>query len=354
MPDALPYRVLTDESLRSERGKTDRELEKKRTEIEADSDAVLAEAQDRASSVLQAARDRADMQDRGTRAGLQVAREVEDRVLEEERQTAAAALAKERQLRQRALLDLLRYEREETDKDLRMERTGADAALGTRDAFLGVVTHDLRTLLGGVALNAELLLMEAPQDERSAKVIKRAESIQRCTARMSRVLGDLLDVVAIEAGKLRVTPKENDVGGLLDEAVDTVALAAANKGLAIVIGTPLEPMRARFDYDRLLQVITNLLSNGVKFTPPGGRVELRAVQEGDRIHLTVSDNGSGIPKEQLETVFERFHQVDHGDRRGHGLGLFISRSIMDSHGGSLWVESPGENQGCIFHITFPA
>lgn len=354
MADAPPHRDQTDESLRSERGKTDRELGRTRAEVEAESDAVLAQAQHRADEVLKVARERADHERSSTSSTLQRERAAQDRTLAEERETAASTLADEREARQKALSELLRYEREETDKDLLAERIGSDQRLGTRDEFLGIITHDLRNLLGGIALHAKLLLLEPPKDDSATTVRHRAESIQRATARMNRLLADLLDVVSIDAGHLRVTPAQNDVSAVLAESVETISLSAAAKKLVVQIVSPPEPMLAHFDYGRLLQVIANVVSNAVKFTPAGGRIELRVARERDQVHITVTDTGAGIAPQHLETIFERFHQVDRNDRRGHGLGLNISKSIIESHNGRMWAESAGLGKGSTFHITFPA
>jgi signal transduction histidine kinase len=347
-----PERVQTDDSLRSERESTDRELEKKRALIEEDSDAVLSRARDRADEVLKAARAKADTTGARSTAELNVERTEEDRALAEERTTQAAQLTSEREARRRALLELLRFEREETDKDLLIERSGADAALVTRDEFLGMVSHDLRSLLGGIAVSTAFLVKEATRDESGRRVMKRAESIQRFTARMNRLLGDLLDVVSIEAGQLDVHAAPEDVTQVMRESVDAFQHAAAAQGISLALaGTP-GPLFASFDRERILQVLANLLSNALKFTREGGRIELRAESEGPQCKVSVIDTGSGIPDDQLDAVFERFRQVNRFDRRGHGLGLHISKCIVEAHGGRIGVESR-LGSGSTFYFTLP-
>jgi signal transduction histidine kinase len=352
MATKQPERTQTDDSLRSERAKTDAELERKRAVIEEDSDAVLARARERADEVLKTARAKADTESAGSTAAVRGERSEADRALAEERSTEAAQLNDEREERQRALAELLRYERDETDKDLHFERQRTDAALVTRDDFLAMVSHDLRNMLGGIAVTTAMMVKEASPDEQGRKVVKRAETVQRFTARMNRLIGDLLDVVSIDAGHLAVDPASNEVTRLLSDSVDAFQLAAAAQRVELsVLEAPRLPA-ARFDYERILQVLANLLSNALKFTGPGGRIELRAERDGPHIRISVSDTGSGIPEDHLESVFERFRQVNRGDRRGHGLGLHISKSIVEKHGGRIWAEStPGK--GSTFHFTLP-
>jgi len=352
MATERPKREQTDDSLRTEREKTVHELDKKRAALEEQSDAVVARAHDRADEVLRTARAEADLKGDGSTAAVRGERRQADRVLAEERSVEAAQLNREREERQRALAQLLRLERDETDKDLLLEREGADAALVTRDDFLGMVSHDLRNLLGGVAVTTAMLVKEASGDEQGRKVVKRAESIQRFTARMNRLISDLLDVVSIDAGHLAVDAAPNEVTRLLSDSADAFQLAASTQHIALsVLEAPGLP-RARFDYERILQVLANLVGNALKFTDPGGRIELRAEREGNFIRLSVSDTGAGIPADQLEAVFERFRQVNRGDRRGHGLGLHISKSLIEAHGGRIWVESR-LGEGSTFHFTLP-
>ncbi|WP_164016647.1 sensor histidine kinase [Pyxidicoccus trucidator] len=352
MSQRKPEREQTDGSLRNERAKTDGELERKRASIEADSDEVLARAQGRADDVLKAARAKADTAGVGSSAALRGERTEEDRALAQERSAQAAQLTSEREARRRALAELLRFERDETDKDLLLERKGADAALGTRDDFLGMVSHDLRSLLGGVAVSTALLVKEATHDESGKQVVKRAEGIQRFTARMNRLINDLLDVVSIEAGQLQVNAVPNDVTQVMRESVEVFQHAASAQGLSLSLVEPSGSLLAIFDPERILQVLANLLSNSMKFTREGGRVELRAELDGEQCRVSVTDTGSGIPEDLLETIFERFRQVSRFDRRGNGLGLHISRSIVEAHGGRIWAES-SLGSGSTFRFTLP-
>jgi signal transduction histidine kinase len=345
-------REHTDGSLRSERAKTDSELENKRAAIEEDSDEVLTRARDRADEVLKVARAKADTKGVGSSAAIRVERKEEDRALAEERSTESAQLSSEREEQRRALLELLRLERDETDKDLLLERRSADAALNSRDDFLGMVSHDLKSLLGGIAVSTALLVKEAPSDEPGRKVVKRAEGIQRFTAHMNRLISDLLDLVSIEAGRIGVTAAPNDITQVIREALDTFQPVATTQRISLSAAEAPKPLLASFDPERVLQVLANLLSNAMKFTREGGRVEVRAQREGPHVRVSVSDTGAGIPEAQVESIFERFRQVNRFDRRGHGLGLYISRCIIEAHGGRIWAES-SLGHGSMFHFTLP-
>jgi signal transduction histidine kinase len=169
---------------------------------------------------------------------------------------------------------------------------------------------------------------------------------------MNRLVGDLVDVASIEAGVLAVTREVGDPAPVVMEAVDTFQEYASASGvsLAAEIVPPLSP--AAFDPARILQVLTNLLSNAIKFTPVHGKVVVRVERIGDDIRFSVSDTGVGIPSDQLEAVFLQSFQVAKNDRRGVGLGLYISKCIVQGHGGRIWAESQ-VGQGATFSFLLP-
>ncbi|MFL5375997.1 MAG: sensor histidine kinase, partial [Myxococcales bacterium] len=347
-------RVQTDKSLRAERGKTDTELATRRDAVDRSADAVVLRARDAADEVLQTARDTADGKgERSCTAAVTDERALADDVVETARSDADESVRHERAERRRALAGLLRLEREQTDQHLLTERGFSDEALSTRDIFLAMVSHDLRTLLGGIAMNAEMLAREAggPGDA-NAVVLPRAATIQRLTARMNRLIGDLVDVASIEAGKLQVTAIEGDLRALVHESVEIFQAPADARGIRLEeIGGP--PLLARFDHDRSLQVVANLIGNAIKFSPPGARISVRAEGVNGEMRVAVSDTGPGIPAENLEAIFGRFWQVGRRDRRGLGLGLYISRCIVEAQGGRIWAEN-GPGSGSTFIFTVPA
>jgi signal transduction histidine kinase len=340
-----PEREQTDESLRIERQKTDRALAERQEAIEVDADHVVQRARENADAVLTAARDKADqLLDKTTPQAASAATIVQERVLEDEvvrdeRALADESLRRERDENTHVSSQLLPLERDETDRYLLTERTRSDDALSNRDDFLGIASHDLRNLLGGVVISAALLSERAPHNDEGARTRVETARIQRYAARMNRLIGDLLDVASIDAGKLAIVPVRGDSSALIAEAVDMFGAAASDKGLSLVVDSPGGPICAMFDHDRMLQVLANLVTNSIKFTDRGGRIWAGVERTGDGLRFSVSDTGSGIPEEMLEAIFERFWQVGKNDRRGLGLGLYISKCIVELHGGTIWVES---------------
>lgn len=354
-----PERVNTDRSLRDERGKTDREIARRRDAVEEDADEVVKAARERADAVLES--ERADADDRRTEEAVPDAAHAEvaaerargDEQLERERRDADKNLRTERAARARAIADLLRFERDETDRRLHLERDRADAVVATRDDFLGMVSHDLRTLLGGIAFDAALLMHDVPDDEHGRKTLHLAEHITRYVARMNHLVGDLLDVVSIEAGKLHVEPRHYDATKLLREILEAFQLTASARGIVLTTEVAQGSLLAKFDYERVLQVLANLVSNAIKFTEQGGTIAVRVEPFEGAVRFSVSDTGKGIAPELLGAIFERFWQSDGKTQQGLGLGLYISRCIVEAHGGRIWAESE-LGKGSTVHFTLPA
>ena len=360
------YRSRTDASLRVEREKTDeavaarQENVAKRADAVVDrarenADAVLSQARVNADALLESARDTADeRRDPGghvERAALGQERELADEALRGERESADEVLREEREEYAHALRRFLPLERETTDRFLRSERIRSDRALVNRDDFLAIVTHDLRDLLGGIVLSATVLAKRAQHEK--AGTLAETRRITRYAARMGRLIGDLVDIASIDAGKLAVEPLPGNVALLIAEATDTFQAAAEAKGIALEHLIDAAPLPASYDHDRILQVLGNLISNALKFTPRGGKITLVGEPDGNGVRLTVGDTGSGIPEEALESVFERFSQVGACDRGGLGLGLYISRCLVEAQGGKIWAQRrPGGGAALVF--TLPA
>jgi len=223
--------------------------------------------------------------------------------------------------------------------------------VANRDDFLAIVTHDLRDLIGGIVMSATVLAKRAPQNEDGKNTLAETKRIERYAARMNRLIGDLVDVASIDAGKLAIAPAPQDLAIVIAEADDTFRATASAKG--ILLGTQIDaaPLLAALDHDRILQVLANLISNSLKFTPQGGKITLRGQSEAAGIRLSVVDTGSGIPDDALESIFDRFSQVGRNDRRGLGLGLYIFRNIVEAHGGRIWAESrPGAGSRICFTL----
>jgi signal transduction histidine kinase len=339
-------REQTDESLRAEREKVDTALADGLSAIEETADAVIARARRRADAVLATVRAETDRQVRTGEAALVLARQRqgEDATLKNERATADGLVREERAEQ----IELLASERNETDKDLRAERSRADVALATRDDVLAMVSHDLRGMLATIMGYAALIEKAPPGDE----VIAYARRIGRSGGRMGRLVGDLVDIASIEAGALAVTREAADLTPVIAEALDSLHGRATAAGVSLV-NEATAPLTFAFDSARVLQVLINLLSNAVKFTEPGGVVTVGVQPFGGDVCVSVTDTGIGIPADKLDAVFARFLQVATNDRRGVGLGLYISKSIVLGHGGRIWAENRAGG-GTTFKFTLPA
>ncbi len=242
-------------------------------------------------------------------------------------------------------------QRDETNASLAKERAGSDlslAALERRHELLAIVTHDLRSPLTVIAANSTLLLEDTKEDATR----EAAEDILGAATRMGRLLEDLMDVVRIESGALRVTKDIHDIGALLSEVLRSYRPLFANRGIRFRVELPTGALLVRFDHDRVVQVLSNLLANALKFTPTGGVVELSTEDHEGEVVLAVRNSGPGIKPEDLPYVFERFRKADEDPQCGLGLGLYICKSISEAHGGSISVAStPG--RGAEFRVALP-
>ena len=232
-------------------------------------------------------------------------------------------------------------------------RAEAEAANRGKDDFLAVLSHELRTPLQ--AMLGWLRLMRAGRLD-AAATAKALETIERNTLTQTKLIGDLLDVSGILAGKLRVEPRVMDLTAVAEAAVQSVRAAALGKTITLSSSLDPGPMLLDGDPDRIDQVLTNLLSNAVKFTPGGGTIEVRLRRDGDAARLTIADSGIGIAPEILPHVFDRFRQADSSTTRTHGglgLGLALVRYLVEAHGGSVRADSGGAGRGATFVVELP-
>jgi len=346
-PSDSPQRHDTDKSLKQERDKSDEEVRRQNGDTASVVDAAIDEARGDADAALRATRG----EENPTQAQRD-AHALQDETIRDERDTADAVLEEERRERTRSLAAFFALERELTDRHLSVERQRADVALDNRDEFLAMVAHDLRGFMGEIVFRAAKLIRDAGEDEAGRRAREVGLGIQRSTAAMKRLVSDLLDIVAIEAGRLQVDVTSGDVAGVLRDCVEPLRFAAQGKGIALVLEEAQPTVRAMFDHDRVLQVLGNLVGNAMKFTPSGGTIVLQLAVSGDEVVLSVSDTGSGIPEDKLEAIFERFTQLVPTDRRGLGLGLYISRCIVEAQGGRIWAARRA-GAGSTFSFTLP-
>jgi len=330
-------REQTDESLRLERDRADRALDDEVSGADETADAVISRARVRADALLAAARTKTDQTATGDQPSeaLKTSRANEDHILQRERVTADYVLHRERAEH----VTLLSHERQATDQDLSHERARSDTALAMRDDFMGIISHDLLNLLNAMIGISSLIEKEVAQDNHIERVVAHARRVQRSGARMRRLVGDLVDVASIEAGMLAVTRSVGRPADVVIEAVETFQAQASGSGISLTAEFGPGVPSIAFDGARILQVLCNLLSNALKFTPAQGAIVVRLEHADDSVVCSVSDTGEGIPDDKLEAVFDRFVQLTKNDRRGVGLGLFISKCIVQAHGGRMWVEN---------------
>lgn len=229
------------------------------------------------------------------------------------------------------------------------ELLSAHEELDLKDEFLAIVSHDLRNPLNAIALNTQLLQrMFSSGDPRLERI---SRSLNSSIAQMKRIISDLLDLAAIEAGKLSVQLRPGDARVPIEEAVENFRSISAERAIRLDARIPPDPLGACFDPGRIVQVLENLIDNALKFTPDGGRISVEG-RLTDHVEILVRDTGPGLSPEEISVIFERFRQVEKRGRRALGLGLYISRSIVESHAGRIRAESvPGE--GSTFLFTLP-
>ena len=229
-------------------------------------------------------------------------------------------------------------------------RAAAEAASRAKDAFLATVSHELRTPLSPILAWSRMLRQGTLGEEKTRRAL---EVIERCARSQAQLVEDLLDVSRIISGKLRLEVRPVTLAPVVQAAVEVVRPAAEAKGLELQAVLDSEVGAVTGDPERLKQVVWNLASNAVKFTPKGGRVEVRLARVEGHVEITVRDSGQGIRPDFLPHIFQRFEQADSTSTRAHGglgLGLAIVRHIVELHGGTVHAESSGEGQGAVFTV----
>jgi len=222
-----------------------------------------------------------------------------------------------------------------------------------KDEFLAVVSHELRTPLNAI-LGWTSLLRESAEDPQELK--EGLDTIDRNAHAQARLIDDLLDVSRIISGKVRLRISEVDLRALALTVTDGLRPAAEARGVKIALTANDEATEVLGDPDRLEQVVWNLVNNAIKFTPRGGSVEISVARAGSSIALEVRDTGQGIRAEFLPRIFDRFSQQDASTTRGQsglGLGLSITRHLVELHGGTITASSAGEGLGATFHVEIP-
>ena len=230
--------------------------------------------------------------------------------------------------------------------------TAAQRATHLRNEILGVVSHDLRNPLSVMAMCGARLAGEHELDRPTTVEI--GETIEEAAEWMQRLVADLLDIASIEAGKLSVQKQRSDPVIIAAKSAVSFGHVAREREIELEVVTPDSVRPVEVDEQRIVQVLSNMIANALKFTNRGGRVRLEVVDQGDAVRFSVCDTGCGIPSEQMPRVFDRFWQADQrASIRGSGLGLSIAKGIVDAHGGRIWAESD-VGKGSAFYFTIPA
>jgi signal transduction histidine kinase len=218
--------------------------------------------------------------------------------------------------------------------------------------FISIVSHELRTPINTL-FGALELLHDGRVGELPPRAVRMVEIAYNNTGRLKRLVNDMLDIQLLEWGRLPINLARADAAALMGEALD----AMQDQATRLAVALDGEPLAAPVlvDADRIVQALTNLLGNALKYTEPGGRVWLRAAVTGEEVTFEVGDTGRGIPAEALDGIFEKYQQVAPGEARekgGAGLGLAITRAIVERHHGRIWAESI-LGEGSRFYIALP-
>jgi signal transduction histidine kinase len=222
-----------------------------------------------------------------------------------------------------------------------------------REKLLAMVSHDLRNPLNVIRLASRSLREQLPVAHRARRQVA---IVERSTDRMNSLVRDLMDLSAVEARQLKLQQQEHDAGSLVSEIVETMRPVAVEKSQELRQVVPSDPLTVICDRDRVLQVLSNLVDNALKFTPAGGSITAGFDRFENEVRFSIADTGPGIPRDQLPHVFERFWkgpQAKQSGIQGVGLGLSIAKGIVEAHGGTMWADSQ-VGLGSVFHFALSA
>jgi signal transduction histidine kinase len=275
---------------------------------------------------------------------------LEERIAERTKELATANLALSAEIEERAKIEKERVQLLRREQAARVE---AERANRLKDEFLATLSHELRTPLNAIMGWAHVLM----QSSHDRDTVQRASTVIRQNATsQAQLIDDILDVSRIVGGRLVIETGVVPVKRVVEDAVNSLMPAAQAKSITVHCNLA-DGLNVLGDRDRLQQVVWNLVSNAFKFTPKGGTVTITLAERDGDIYIEVSDTGIGIPAEFLPFVFDRFRQADSSMSRRHnglGLGMAIVRHLVELHGGTVAVESPGENKGTAFKLHFPS
>lgn len=369
-------RENTDKSLGEEREKTNLSIAQAKDKAESQTDIKVQQERAETDKATLDARTNEDSKrklDRTTDDQTKAERKRADVAMEKERAHVDVAIVREREVKSTIETTILSQERELTDKSLAVERTTTDivvtssmvkltkevaehsktkVSLTTRDEFLAIVSHDLRNPIGAILSCMEMLLEKTADRKIDSETKVWIEMAKRNADSALRLINDILDMERIAEGKLELSKARVDLGRVLRESTESFLHAAISKNVILRSIPTLTLCELFCDHDRILQILANLIGNALKFTPEGGKVVLRAEQNEKDIIFSVCDTGPGIPEAKKVQIFEKYAQLRTADRRGLGLGLHISKMLVEAHGGNLWVETT-LGHGSTFFFSIP-
>jgi signal transduction histidine kinase len=247
-------------------------------------------------------------------------------------------------------VQMLSEDLQRANRSLAAARDVAEEASRAREEMLAVVAHDLRNPLNAVMMTTQLFADTEPSGQKRDQLLG---VILRSARRMNRLIEDLLEVVRQDSGKMNLDVDEISVASLLAQTAEMFQTTAAENGISLRVEETPPGLTVKGDSERIMQVLGNLVGNGLKFVARGGSVVLKCELKGDEAIFSVADSGPGIAGEDLDRLFEKFWQRRRTDKRGVGLGLAIARGIVEAHGGRIWVESR-IGDGSTFYFTLPA
>jgi signal transduction histidine kinase len=220
-----------------------------------------------------------------------------------------------------------------------------------KDEFLASVVHELRTPLAAAKAQTQLALHQISEKGEDANAARALRVISRQIDRLVRLVGDLLDVNRVDGHHLELNPTDFDLSALLEEVRARMQTLGDRHPIRVAAA---EGIHFFGDRDRIDQAVTNILSNAVRYSPEGGEIDIAVQETPEGLHLTVRDHGLGIPKDQQQHIFEKFARAHGTSYGGLGLGLAITKGIVEQHGGTIWVESEGiRGKGSTFHLRLP-
>lgn len=225
-----------------------------------------------------------------------------------------------------------------------------------KDNFMSMASHELNTPIAAISGYLSMILEEGMGGEIPEKARMYLDSVYKSSKRLAALVRDLLNVSRIESNRVHLIYVEAQMEELLDQAIMEVGSKVKEAGHELVFERPNQALpKTWIDRDRIMEVIVNLLGNAIKYTESSGKIVVRAIIAGNQIQVSVQDNGKGIPPEKKDRVFQKFTQVDvlKDEVKGTGLGMYISKNLVELHKGKIWFKSEGEGKGSIFYFTVP-